>query len=468
MRVLRRADAARSSWTSPGECVYMPELQDYSDNRDSVAVQTLDANVRRGQWATAALAAFGYFAVIAAIFIGLREVWSVWTVVAKTAVLACVLLVTYLVAFGAERAGNVSVAKLFACFATIFFGFALAALSSLAPRDPGAEGAALQLLTDACPDVAPFWALGAFALALACHARILHFVAVALILFWLVVDSTQFAALIAIVYCALGEYWAWRRKSACVATLYFSLCAFVVCVEPSLWTKKETWALVAVACSALIYWTGANFNNAPMRGIALIIATCALLVVSFPQYWEKTLDPEILEKYGKNQACWSLAGLGACAFVAYSVNLTLSGAQRCTPNFILGIAAIFVWTVAYTFVASREWRPSVAVGILLGVAAVFFGLVWVERNLRVRKSKNECSALATRRNVADDALTDDPEFDDVIEWEARRALNAEPILEIARVYGRFIERVENALRRPCLVAAVSLQFVLLLLNLSRK
>ena len=425
---------------------------------DSDANHAAYESARRGLWATAALGALGYLAIMAGVFALTRNRWDEFLPSIRCIVLVFALACTYAVSYLASRAGNPPLSKLFCIFGTLLFGVSLALLSQNAPTDLGASDWLATLIADAFPSIAGFWTVGAFILAATQRSRALHYCASLIMLYWIVTDLSGVDAQITIVFCALGEYWAWRRKSASVAAVYFTLSVWVLCTELSLWTQRESWVLVAVALSVVFYWFGANFNIAPVRGAALFIAACALGCASFPQYWSAMLSEGALERFGHIAAPRALAALCSAMFLAYCVNVTLGGVQHCMTRFVFGVFAIFVWTVGQSVSASHAFGSLGAFCVLIFVAACFFGLVALERSLRAKNDKSQTS----RRVHSSTVLVDDPEFDDPIEAEARVRQNAEPVLALALTYDAFWAYVARVASRPAVGVAVALQFALVL------
>ena len=424
---------------------------------DSDANHAAYESARRGLWATAALGALGYLAIMAGVFALTRNRWNEFLPSIRCIVLVFALACTYAVSYLASRAGNPPLSKLFCIFGTLLFGVSLALLSQNAPTDLGASDWLATLIADAFPSIAGFWTVGAFILAATQRSRALHYCASLIMLYWIVTDLSGVDAQITIVFCALGEYWA-CRKSASVAAVYFTLSVWVLCTELSLWTQRESWVLVAVALSVVFYWFGANFNIAPVRGAALFIAACALGCASFPQYWSAMLSEGALERFGHIAAPRALAALCSAMFLAYCVNVTLGGVQHCMTRFVFGVFAIFVWTVGQSVSASHAFGSLGAFCVLIFVAACFFGLVALERSLRAKNDKSQTN----RRVHSSTVLVDDPEFDDPIEAEARVRQNAEPVLALALSYDAFWAYVARVASRPAVGVAVALQFALVL------
>ncbi len=437
------------------------------------SIQRVDADstlaryesVRRDLWATAAFAALAYLAVLAMAFVGIRDLWGRFPLFFKACVLVVGLAATYVVAYLGSRFGNPPTSKLFSIFGALFYGASLALLSRGAPNAFNLDG--LGRLLDAFSAIAPFWAIGAFALAAAFQARTLHYCAAALILFWLEVDHTGLDAVFGLVFCAVGEYWAWKYGRASVAAVYFILTLWLAITEVSIWTRSETWILVVVALSVLFYWFGANFNNAPLRGLAMFMAACSLGASSFPTYWSCAIPEELKAQFGEFVSTRFPAILASLLFVAFCVNVSLGGIQRSGVRFIFGVFITAIWTAGQAIYASREFGALGTAFILGIVGAVFVALILLERSCRARLGWESGKSKApenVRRRRDMTIPTDDPEFDDPVESEARRLQEAGPVLALQIFYERAFDSVARAARQPLIGLAVGLQFVLLLLN----
>lgn len=417
--------------------------------------------VRRDLWATAAFAALAYWAVGAMAFVGLRDLWNDFSPSLRAGVLIAWLALTYGVAFLGGRFENPPLCKLFCIFGTLIYGAALALLSCNAPDTFTLAG--LEQLGGAFVAIAPLWALGAFVLAAVYQARTLHYCAALIILFWLTVDRTGIDAVVALIFCAIGEYWAWKYNRASVASVYFILTVWIVVSERAIWTHKETWVLVAVALSILFYWFGANFNNALIRGFAIVAAACSLGIASFPVYWGYVVPDEIQGQFGPFMSTQVPAILSAIFFILFCVNITLGGIQRSTVRFIFGVFITAVWTAGQAFNASLAFGTLGTALVLGGVGILFVAIILLERVCRKRLDWEQDRERFQRKR--DKTIpTDDPEFDNIVEREARRLQEAGPVLALQVYYERASDAIARAARQPLIGGAVALQFALLLLN----
>ncbi|MBQ9874751.1 MAG: hypothetical protein IJM30_09825 [Thermoguttaceae bacterium] len=461
-----------------------PERTTETDEDPSVKrrVRRLDADariarynsVRRGLWATAAIGGVAYIAVLAAVFAGLREPWAQFQPALRLVVLGMVLALTYTASLIAARLGNPPLSKLLSVFGVAFFGVALALSSKGAPNALNVD--CFGKLANSFASIAPLWAIGAFALAATFRVRTLHYCAAAVVFLWLLVDSTGRDAIVAIVFCAIGEYWAWKRKSASIAAIYFLLCVWILCTDYSIWRVKEAAALVAVALSVLTYWFGATFKSSIVRGFALLVAACALGVASFPFYWKGAFSDDFVQRhmigavYIPTFAC-------VVMFVLYCANLTLRGAQASLARFTFGIVALVVWIVARTLYAARSTGSLGVVFVLILIASFLSALVALEFHLRKRYgwsgSPTGSIPVDDRREEPPKKLavknkpmvpTDDPEFDDMFEREARAMRDAEPVLALQIAYEDGFEKLVALLRQPLIGSAVLFQFALLIAN----
>ncbi len=414
---------------------------------------------RRDHWAVAAIAGICYLLLFSGGYLLFRDRWNDFVVGIRAALLFVALTLTYAVSYIGSRTSNKQIAKLFAIFGTLFYGLTLAALSKHAPSNIDTHAAVGQILTRAFPAILPFWAIGAFALAAAIRSRLMHYIAALIALLWLAVDASGFDALFVVVFCAIGEYWAWRRRSASVSVLYLALCVYSICFEPSLWTRPESYAFVCVAFSVMLYWYGATFNNAIIRGTALVLASIALGYASFPQYWEHAFSDRVVERLGKPLAIYAPSLVCTAAFVAYCVNVTLGGAQHCTARFAFGVFSLVGWSIGLTFHANRSFGVAGAVCVLFVVALAFITLLYLNAKL-AKKRQYKKSA-----NVRNFVLPETDHLDDLVDAEARRTQDSAPVFALAEEYRDFVQHFLRRANTPLMFAAIALQYAFLIVNL---
>lgn len=410
---------------------------------------------RRDHWVIAAIAGLCYLLILSGGFLLYRE-YGGFGIAVRGALSIAALTLTYAAAYAGTRIGNRELSTLFAIFGTVFYGLTLAALSKDVPNVAAGELELGEIFNGASAAILPYWAIGSFALASVIRSRVIHFVATLIALLWGVNDSTGLAALFIVIFCAVGEYWAWRHKSVSVSFLYISLCVYALFFETALWTRHESYAFVAAAVSVMLYWYGASLNNVIMRAAALTLASCALGYASFPQYWERTMSPEHQALLGRTCAIYLPSILCTAAFIAYCVNVTLGGAQHCTSRFVLGVGSVVCWTFAQTFYANKTFGALGAVCVMFVVALGFIAMLYMNSRLAAEtKTKRKGSKL-------DFDLPETEHLDDVFDAEARQTQNSAPVFALAEEYREFTTRFLKRAKKPIVAGAIALQYALLI------
>lgn len=427
-------------------------------------------NSRGDHLAIAALAGFGYVAMMAAFFLALRDRFSATSVELRATIMLALLLGTYVVASLFLRAKNMTACKLFAFFGAIFYGAVLVAISSTFPEKTEVQRLSA-FFTETLPSVLPYWALGAFAIAMAFRSAAIHYVAAALVLFTTLNNSHEnFFALSALAACAFGEYWGYRRENKPIAFVYFAIGIFTLCYAYRLWLEVYAYVFIASAVSVILYWYGATVQSVFPRCVALILAACALGVASVPEYWERALCDASVERFGAF-AFRAPAILGSIVFILYCLNLVFGGAQYSSIRFVLGVVSFGCWILAQTFFANRSFGATGAAAVLFVAAvAVALLLVWnarlTKRNEELIKNgadPNDPRFVGIRSNPC---LSKDARYnDDLFEAEARVANRSIHVFALAAAYQYRLDRFLNRGESYFIASAVALQIAIALLNL---
>jgi len=429
------------------------------ENSDLKLERSNEIEARR-QWATASLIALGFYAALAAFLVYLKSCWTDLSYSTRTICVLGILGANYAVALWGTIRKNAPVGKLFFFVGSFLFALALAILYAEAPTDFQNPNYFLNFLGSSA-SIVGFWAFGVFVLAFAYESYALHVVAIIATLLWLVVDPREFGAPVALIYCALGEHWAWRRNCSSVSYAYLaaSLCVLAESfVIPGLRIGAALIAPLAVLASVVVYWFGVNFRSAPLRGLAILGAASALGVGSFDEYW--TATSFALDATSESAASATIALLSdafSLCFVLYCVNLMTTGARFSVVRFLFGASALVAWVVV---VSSRA--GSVPIGLAI-VAFCVFAFLIVE--FRLRASYRERSKISGERKLGTtgtDALDDDAEFDDLFDAEARKVQNAPHVLATAELFEDLRRKFCRSLGNLPLWGAVLLQFVLIL------
>ncbi|MDO5310111.1 MAG: hypothetical protein Q4G03_11560 [Planctomycetia bacterium] len=412
----------------------------------------------RQQWATAGLCAMGFVMALAALFLGVREAWQDFPSLLRAGILGVILAVTYALAILARRVRNRVMARFFFTEGALLFGAALALLSVDAPTDMAAQDFFLNFI-DATGTIVATWTLGVFFLAMATTFRTLHYLASLLVVAWLSTHSGGTCASTALIICALGEYWAWARKSVSVAIIYLALCGWTVASQPYLWFHLGMIIPAGLTCATTLYWFGVSFKNAIMRGFALALAGVCLAATTFPAYWHWALSDEMIARVGVRMP----SVLGSIAFVLFCAHTTFTGARGSTVRFLYGLILTLAWTILQAFKAHHTVGSRGAAMVMAFAAALVFFLLFVERHLRSLPQFHE-ALYAGRDHMLTDANSDDPEQDDMFDAQARENAKLGPIFAITLFYQQFLSNVVKSLREPFIVMTVALQFYLLIVE----
>lgn len=404
---------------------------------------------RRRRLATTAIAGLGVLAAACAVFAFARERWAEFNASERATIVFGSLAALYACAGIARRFGEISLSDVVFLGGAIFFG---AGIVLLREKSGDAEARLFE-----------FWALGVFALAATLPTRLLHYLAAFALSFWFFgTDSTRLPAAFAL--CAIGEYWAWRRKSSSVAAIYFllALVAAATRADRGAW---EYAPVVAAASGLFCSWFGATFRSAVARGVGLVVGTAGLAVGSFSEYWtafrvdaqDAAVSPRLM------------AAVCAVVFVAVACRQLVEGARRSAARFFFAVSAFLIWLVWQAASASRSFGATGTAVALAFVAFGIFGGLFLERRCRLRREAHagENGEKATENvgkrveTPTTDAIAADAEFDDFFDAEARAAANAPRLLAISAAFDESIERLENWARVPAVWAAIGVQFAIL-------
>ncbi len=432
----RFADDARSPERSPS---------------DSPRLATLDVSrfEERRRWATTALAAFGIAALAGTSFAIAGSCWSTWPLFVKTAFLVGALAVAHCGGTIAERRDESRLAHFLYCLgAATFIGGVLALFADV---DAARRRA---LLGNALPPAA----LLVFATAQTSRSRSLHFFATAGLVAGLALDdgsrrvfAFRFADL-ALVCCALGEYWACRRRRLSVATVYLGVCVWALgalCSGPLAFDVR---ALTAVGVFGLfLRWFGATFRSAFGATLGVFIALSSLGLAAFPYFWSVSngVSPFVATLE---------AAVAAALFGFFSTRLIFDGARQNVVQFALAIAVFACWLVAQCAVATlgfaeNRWSLAPPTTAALAFATLLFQI----RTARPDAPTRSPSAVPWN------ASSDEREFDDLFDAEARAGIQTPRLSPVFESLDAFWERAEEVGRFPAYVASVLAQAVALVL-----
>lgn len=403
----------------------------------------------RRRWATTALAIFGTAAVAGALFAVAGAYWTTWPLFARTSFLVVALAVAHCGGTFADRRGESLWGRfLYSLGAATFIGGVLALFVD--------ADATLrrELWTNAFPPAA----LLVFATAQTSRSRSLHFFATAALVAALALDGGsrrifvfRFADL-TLVCCALGEYWAWRRSSLCVATVYFGVCVWTLAALCVGFFAFDARAFVLLGVFGLfLRWFGATFRSAFGATLGVFVALVSLGLTAFPYFWSAS---GAVSSFAATFA----AVVAAALFGFFSTRLIFDGARQNVVQFAIAIAVFACWLVAQCVVAAFDFSLNRwAIAPPTTAALTFAALLAQIRTERPDVSPRSTPAPA----VALDALADDQEFDDLFDAEARAAVETPRLSPVFETFDLFWARVEEGGRFPAYVASVLAQAVAL-------
>ena len=405
----------------------------------------------RRRWATTTLAILGIAAVAGAIFAIAAARWSTCPLFVRAAFLVAVLAIAHCGGTFADRRDEPLLAHFLYCLGAATFLVGVWALFG-----DGDASRRRELWANALPSTA----LLLFATAQSSRSRSLHFFATAALVAALALDdgsSRVFALRFvdgAVLCCALGEYWAWRRSSLSVATVYFGVCAWTLVALCSASLAFDLRALLLLGVFGLfLRWFSATFRSAFGATLGVFIALCSLGLAAFPYFWSAPNDASPF-------AATFEASVAAALFGFFSTRLIFDGARQNVVQFALAIAVFACWLVAQCVVAAIDfstdrWTPAPPTVAALAFATLLF---------KIQRSRPDApfSSPPTRSAaVAPDALNDDQEFDDLFDAEARAGTQTPRLSSVFESFDAAWERVERRCRFPVYVASVLAQAVAL-------
>lgn len=425
----------------------------------------------RRRWATTTLAAFGIAAVVGALYAVVGAYWNAWGADVRAAFLVGGIAAAHVAGVVAERRDERLLAHfLYWLGASTFIVGVFVVFSDADATRRAASWA----------DSLPAAALLVFATAQTSRSRVLHLLATAAFVAAFALDdgsrlifSFRFSDW-ALVCGALGEYWAWRRESRCVATVYFGVSLWAcgeLLVAP---LPRGAHALFLVcALGFFLRWFGASFRSAIGATFGTAVAFAALGLSAFPYFWRLTFEPT---------AATFGAILGAVLFVFFSALLIFDGARQNVVQFAVAIAFFGVWLIAQCVVAALNFATTpTSIAPPSAAAVVFVALLLQSRAARPSFESERSTAEARERKepeenqddvdeeaeaaarqsgaIASDALDDDQDFDDLFDAEARAGSETPRFSPLSDSLDRFWEAVAQKLRFPAYVLSIVAQGV---------
>ncbi|MBQ2791283.1 MAG: DUF2157 domain-containing protein [Thermoguttaceae bacterium] len=409
----------------------------------------------RRRWATTTLAALGIATGAGALFAIAAACWATWPLSVKTAFVVVAVLSAYCGGTSAERRDEPLLAHFLYCLgAATFIGGVLALCVG------GAFPRRSELWASALPPAA----LLVFATAQTSRSRSLHFFsAAAFVAAFVALDGGE-RRICAFRFeswtlgcCALGEYWAWRRSSLSVATVYSGVCvwAFVALLFAPLSLDVRAFVLLGVL-GLFQRWFGATFRSAFGATLGVFVALCSLGLAAFPYFWVATFAALDASPFGfVPEAVATLeASFASALFVVFSTRLIFDGARRNVVQFALAIVVFGGWLVAQCVVSTLCFETNRFSPAPPTVAALVFAALLV-------KIRTERADATPPDDVALDALSDDREFDDLFDLEARAGSRTPRLAPSFESLDVFFENAARRRRFPAYVVSVLAQAVAL-------
>lgn len=452
-----------------------PDAPDVPKRAPSLAPPDARFEDRR-RWATTTLTAFGIAAIVGALYAIAGAYWSGWTSDARAAFLVGAVAVAHVAGVVADRRDE----RLLAHF-LYWLGastFLVGVLVVLANADADAART-----TAYFADALPPTALLVFATAQTSRSRVLHLLAAAAFVAAFAFDdgsrrvfSFRFADW-ALVCAALGEYWAWRRESRGVATLYFGVCLWALGeILVDVLPRGAEALLLLCAFGFFLRWFGASFRSAIGATLGTAVAFAALGLTAFPYFWRLTFETTARAQFGLDAATAATleAILASVLFVFFSLRLIFDGARQNVVQFAVAIALFGVWLIAQCVVSALNFATSPSSIAPPTAAALVFAVLLLKTRFASVSSSPASAPTRSRVDnvdaktptrepsaVASDALDDDQDFDDLFDAEARAGSETPRLSPISDSFDEFWASVAQKLRFPAYVLSVVAQAVAL-------
>lgn len=432
-------------------------IADDDTTRQTPPPETRDPRFEeRRRWATTTLSAFGIAASAGALFAIAGSCWAVWLPVVKAAFLIVVVAAAHVGGTIVERRGETLLAHFLYCLgAATFIGGTFAIFAGCAPAQRRA------LFGGALPPAA----LLIFATALTARSRSLHFLTTAtMVAAFALYDPARLIFAFrfadwALVCCVFGAYWAWRRDSLSVATIYFAVflwTLFQIFFNGPLPTGAHALVLICGA-GLFLRWFGASYRSVIGSTIGVFVALVALGLTAFPYFWKITFTTNVAPPFAADVALTATLQAALCAalFIIFSTRLIFDGARQNVVQFAIAIAVLTLWLLAQCVVAGVRLSTDRLALVPPTIAAFVFVLALVKS--RLARDATPTTDAATRPAVVSDALDDDQDLDDLFDAEARAGSQTPRLSPINETLDAFMEDVERRGRLPLYVVSILAQ-----------
>ncbi len=417
----------------------------------------------RRRWATTTLAVLGIAAGAGTLFAVAGAFWDAWPLFVKTAFFTAAILAAHCGGTLAERRDETLLAHFLYCLGAATFLGSVFALGAGVDIDASRRDA---FWTNALPPTA----LLIFATAQTSRSRSLHFfAATAFVAAFVALDGGERRICAfrfegwTLVCCALGEYWARRRSSLSVATVYCGVCvwALVALLFSSPLALDVRVLSLLVVFGLFLRWFGATYRNAFGATFGVFLALGSLGLAAFPYFWSAFFTTFGAAPFGLDatSAATVEAIFASALFVVFSTRLIFDGARQNIVQFATAIVLFAFWLIAQCLVAALGFKSNFMSAAPPTVAAFVFATLLA----KIRTERDGATLLPPTPSAAGvwDALNDDREFDDLFDAEARAGVATPRLSPLFESLDAFWERVEVGGRFPVYVVSVLAQTVAL-------
>lgn len=377
----------------------------------------LEVDAARRAWSFAVIAALGYLALTCAAILAfsatLPNASSIFRAILALAIVAAPLTIAIKAREREPRA------RLFFAISQLFFGPALAFVATDASLTLGSEEFWSAFGDSFLAALEP-WTLASLFFACVLRTRGVCYLTGFLALVWETTSESRLATIATLFICAAGAFRAWRLSSRSVATLFGALCCWTILSYSGAWITLAASAPTLGIVAFFLYWYGAAYKNAALRGAGLFASGIALGWASTPTYWDAA--------FGADGTVWGsrfLQCVSTLLFVGFCGHMLLSGAQRSAQRFCLGAFLAAGWTI---YMATCAWgtRGPLSSCLFLGVAGLAFGLIFKAEGILSRGGTRFSEKARHLKSPTTDALSDDPEFHDFVEAELEETRGTPP------------------------------------------
>ena len=377
----------------------------------------LKVDAARRAWSFAVMAALGYLALMSAAILAFSTALPNAASLIRVGVALAIVAAPMAIAIASREEDPR--ARLFFVISQFFFGPALALGATDASLTLGSEKF-WSAFGDALLAALGAWTFASLFFACVLRTRGVCYLTGVLALFWETTSDSRFATMAVMFVCAAGVFRAWRLSSRSVATLFGALCFWTILSYRGAWITLTASAPTLGIVAFFLYWYGAAYKNAALRGIGLFAGGLALGWASIPAYWDAAFG-EVAPLW----ASWGARCASTLLFVGFCGHMLLSGAQRSAWRFWFGVFLATSWTI---YMATLAWgtRGPLTSCLLLGVAGLTFGFIFKAEGFLSRRGTRFSEKARHLKEPTTDALSDAPGFHDFVEAELETTRGTPP------------------------------------------